>query len=249
MPRAMASASEYRTAPSRRAPLGGRLRRGGSRAPQVLLARVAAAPPPALLGGRRRRTGDLPGAGQSARRLGSRGPRWLDRRRPAVRRRRARRPAVPVDDPAAARRAHAGPPDQVRAGQRVHGRQPAAGHDGDLPGHRRRSALGRAVPARLRHLRRPRRRAGPPVRRGQPVRRADGLAGRHVLVRRRHAGGRVRLAAPVRAPGRAGRAGLCPGRGVRGDPAGPVQRVAEGRPLLLRRADDDGRRRAGARQR
>ena len=35
-------------------------------------------------------------------------------------------------------------------------------------------------------------------------------------------------------------AGLRHGRLLRGDPAGPVQRLAEGRPLLLRRADHHG---------
>ncbi len=73
--------------------------------------------------------------------------------------------------------------------------QHRARHDGDLPGRRaRRRALGGRLPDLLRGLRRPRRRAGPQAGRGQPVRRPDGLARRHVLVRARRAGRRLRLA-------------------------------------------------------
>jgi hypothetical protein len=62
------------------------------------------------------------------------------------------------------------------------------------------------------------------------------------------------IAAPVRGArvagrrggGRDHRAGLRAGGVVRRDPAGPVQRVAEGRPVLLRRTDHDGGRGARA---
>ena len=52
------------------------------------------------------------------------------------------------------------------------------------------------------------------------------------------------LAGTVSTPAAA--VGLRAGRRLRGDPAGPVQRLAEGRPVLLRRADHDGRRGARA---
>ena len=92
------------------------------------------------------------------------------------------------------------PADQVRARHGLHPRQPAAGHDRDLPRRHRRRPRWPRSPARLRHLRRPRRRPGPQVRRGQPVRRADGLAGRHELVRRRRTGRRLRRGSSARRP-------------------------------------------------
>ena len=95
-------------------------------------------------------------------------------------------------------------------------------------------------PDRLRRLRRPGRRARPQARCGQPVRRPDGLAGRHVLLRTRRPGWWSTPRSPDRRPTAAAAVAAALVAVLRRDPAGPVQRLAQGRPVLLRRTHDHG---------